>query len=205
MTSPVTYPSCILSRLTTEDLDLLATQGFCVIDAACDVSLLHALQQESDALLGTFSAAKISQGGEVHAIRRDRTRWLEATDQAGSHYLNELAQLSDALNQQLYLGIRRAEAHYAYYDVGDFYKLHRDNPASQNDRAISTVFYLNENWSASDGGELRLQDNHQLWQHILPQANRLVIFQSDLLHEVCPAKRPRKSIAGWLRRDDSLL
>lgn len=205
MTTPALYPSSISLRLQPEDIDLLATQGFCVIDDACDSSLLQALQQESSALLSTFKLAKISQGGQADSIRRDRTRWLEPTDPAGSHYLQVLARLSDYLNQQLYLGIRRAEAHYAYYDKDDFYKLHRDNPASQNDRVISTVFYLNDNWVSTDAGELRLQDSQQQWHHILPQANRLVIFQSDLLHEVCPAQRPRKSIAGWLRRDDTLL
>lgn len=205
MTTPALTSSSIASRLQPDHIDLLVTQGFCVIDNACESSLLQALQQESSTLLSTFQLAKISQGGQADSIRRDRTRWLESSDQAGSQYLQALTQLSDYLNQQLYLGIRRAEAHYAYYDKGDFYKLHRDNPASQNDRVISTVFYLNDNWIVADAGELRLQDSKQQWHHILPQANRLVIFQSDLLHEVCPAQRPRKSIAGWLRRDDTLL
>lgn len=203
MTAP--SPFSLASRLDEQFFELLTTQGFCILDNALDSSLFQALQQESTVLLPEFEAAKISLGGTVNSIRRDRTRWLEAEDVAGGMYLQQLQQLSEALNQSLYLGIRRAEAHYAHYDTGDFYKLHRDNPASQNDRAISTVFYLNEAWSHEDGGELRIQDYQQQWHALLPLANRLVIFQSDLLHEVCPANRPRKSIAGWLRRDDVLL
>ena len=204
MTAPSSALS-LVSRLDEDFFDLLSTQGFCILDHALDNDLFIALQQESTSLLPEFEAAKISQGGTVDSIRRDRTRWLENEDHAGSIYLHQLQQLSDQINQALYLGIRRVEAHYAYYDTGDFYKLHRDNPASQNDRAISTVFYLNEAWGHADGGALRIQDNQQQWHTLLPLANRLVVFQSDLLHEVCPANRPRKSIAGWLRRDDTLL
>lgn len=201
----VPSPFSLASRLDEYFFDQLTIKGFCVLDNALDSALFKALQQESTALLPQFEAAKISQGGTVNSIRRDRTRWLEAEDAAGGIYLQQLQQLSDQLNQALYVGIRRAEAHYAHYDTGDFYKMHRDNPASQNDRVMSTVFYLNEAWCNEDGGELRIQDNQQQWHALLPLANRLVIFQSDLLHEVCLANRPRKSIAGWLRRDDTLL
>lgn len=200
-----TLPFSLAPRLDEHFFERLAAQGFCVVDNALDSILLTALQQESTALLPEFEAAKISLGGTVSNIRRDRTRWLNTEDAAGGAYLQQLQHLSDALNQALYLGIRRSEAHYAHYDTGDFYKLHRDNPGSQNDRAISTVFYLNDDWASEDGGELRIQDSQQQWHAVLPLPNRLVIFQSDLLHEVCPANRPRKSIAGWLRRDDVLL
>jgi SM-20-related protein len=49
-----------------------------------------------------------------------------------------------------------------------------------------------------------LNDNHDVAHHILPIANRLVVFQSDLPHEVLPANKIRRSIAGWLRRDERL-
>ena len=106
------------------------------------------------------------------------------------------------LNPQLFLGIRWAEAHFACYQAGQFYVQHRDNPKNSQVRAISTVFYLNPDWQADRGGQLRLVDRQGLTHEILPQDNQLVIFDSDLLHEVCPATQVRYSIAGWLRRDD---
>ena len=78
-------------------------------------------------------------------------------------------------------------------------------------RAISTVLYLNsavgelqsqQDWQAEWGGALRLEDLHLKAHDILPIANRLVVFQSDLPHEVLPATQVRRSIAGWLRRDE---
>lgn len=186
-------------------LDALIEQGFCVIEQACSSELFIALNAESNHLSDEFLSAKIAQGGEVNAIRRDRTRWLEPDDHAGRHYLALLDQFAGYLNQQLYLGIQRVEAHYASYQVGDFYKPHRDNPTGNQDRAISTVLYLNQSWQPQYQGQLRLQDAHDIWHDILPLPNRLVIFQSDLLHEVCPALQHRQSIAGWLRRDLPLL
>lgn len=55
------------------------------------------------------------------------------------------------------------------------------------------------------GGELRLQDKHGEWHIILPRSNQLVIFQSDLLHEVLPAKQQRLSITAWLRQRPATL
>lgn len=199
--------------LTEANLELLLQQGFFVVDEACPAMLFEALIQESKQLQAEFQQAKIAQGGLNQAIRGDITRWLRTDDHAGSLYLALLEKLGHHLNQQLYSGIRRVEAHYASYAAGDFYKLHRDNPLShqpvtqpsrQHSRLISTVFYLNPVWQAAWHGELHLQDQQQHWHKILPLPNRLVIFQSDLLHEVCPASHERRSIAGWLRRDDSI-
>lgn len=209
------------SWLTEANVVALVEQGFCIIENACPADLFEALMQESKQLQAEFQQAKIAQGGLNQNIRGDATRWLQAEDDAGSIYLGLLEKLGDHLNQQLYSGIRRVEAHYATYGVGDFYKLHRDNPmhspvssqaagrdsvlrAVQQSRVISTVLYLNAEWQAAWHGELHLQDHSQQWHHILPVPNRLVIFQSNLLHEVCPATHERRSIAGWLRRDESL-
>ena len=206
--------------LSDPNLHALVEQGFCIIENACPAALFEALMQESIQLQAEFQQAKIAQGGLNQAIRGDTTRWLQPEDSAGRRYLALLEKLGSNLNQQLYSGIRRVEAHYAAYAVGDFYKLHRDNPVSndfhvanrshattltqQQSRVISTVFYLNPVWQPGWHGELHLQDNQQQWHNILPMPNRLVIFQSNLLHEVCPATHERRSIAGWLRRDEPL-
>ena len=195
-------------------LDALVDNGFVLIDQALPEQLYADLVRESRDI-NRYQAAKVSAGGRVETVRSDSTHWIDEQDEIGRDYLAVLTSLGDVLNQALYLGVRSVEAHYAQYDVGQFYARHRDNPKDSNIRAISTVLYLNsanlnsalddlqapEVWQAEWGGELRLEDLHHVVQDILPIANRLVVFQSDLPHEVLPATQIRRSIAGWLRRD----
>lgn len=188
--------------LSDSNVHHLVEHGFCIIEAACPSDLFKALQSESQHNKDEFQPAKISVSGLNQHIRRDKTRWLTLEDTAGRPYLELLEQLGQQLNRQLYTGIRRVEAHYATYEAGDYYQTHRDNPTQSQARAISSVFYLNSEWQTDWQGQLRLQDTLDQWHDILPMPNRLVLFQSDLLHEVCAATCTRRSIAGWLRRDD---
>lgn len=198
--------------LSNQQLDSLLNSGFVLIEQACSPALFSALQQESQQLEqqdNQFHEARLIAGSQNAQVRSDSTRWLQPSDAAGSQYLVTLENLGKYLNQQLYSGIRRVEAHYAIYQAGDFYKPHRDNPSkplnAQPVRVFSTVLYLNSDWQAAWQGELHLQDLHDKWHLILPMPNRLVIFDSNLLHEVRPATCPRRSIAGWLRQDTVLV
>lgn len=191
-------------------LDRLVDDGFAIIDHALPQDLYLQLVQASQDTTH-YQAAKITAGGRLETVRSDSTRWIDTQDDAGKHYLAVLHGLGDVLNQALYLGIRSVEAHYAQYQVGQFYAQHSDNAKGSNIRAISTVLYLNstinnsltsDTWQAEWGGELRLEGLHHTMHDILPIANRLVVFQSDLPHEVLPATQVRRSIAGWLRRDE---
>lgn len=196
----------------TDALDALVENGFVIIDQALPESLYVELVRESKDV-SRYQMAKVSAGGRVETVRSDSTHWIDEQDEIGKDYLATLLGLGDVLNQSLYLGVRSVEAHYAQYEVGQFYARHRDNPKDSNVRAISTVLYLNsteadldahQDWQAEWGGELRLEDLHQVAHDILPIANRLVVFQSDLPHEVLPSTQIRRSIAGWLRRDERL-
>ena len=191
-------------------LDQLVDEGFMVIDQALPEPLYVDLVRASQNI-NRYQAAKISSGGRVENVRSDSTDWLNEQDTIDSHYLSALHGLGDILNQSLYLGVRSVEAHYAQYAVGQFYARHQDNPQDSNIRAISTVLYLNgatanlqtdQTWQAEWGGALRIENLQQIKHNILPIGNRLVVFQSDLPHEVLPATQIRRSIAGWLRRDN---
>lgn len=182
-------------------LDQLAETGWLALDDALPDELFLALCQESIAL-NDYQAAGLVRGGQQAHIRSDQTRWLAPTDLAGQGYLMALASLSEWLNRCLYSGIRHAEAHYACYQAGQFYALHRDNPSGSSVRAISTVFYLNQTWQTDWSGQLRIEDRQGMWHQVDPIGNRLMVFDSDLRHEVLPATHTRRSIAGWLRRDD---
>lgn len=183
-----------------EDLD---QKGFSIIDAAYSQEYIYALVNECMMHLNQFREAAI-QNGVVSTIRSDHILWIDAQLQQAQIHVNALQGLAEQLNQAFYLGIRDIEAHFACYNAGEFYALHRDNPQGKNGRMISSVFYLHEDWQSDWGGELRLQDKYDQWHIIVPKPNRIALFQSDLLHEVLEAKQQRLSITAWLRSRNSI-
>ena len=184
-------------------LDDLDQHGFALIDDAYSPEYVHALAEECASRLNQFREAAI-QNGVVSKIRSDHILWINEALQTAQRHIRYLNALSDQLNQAFFLGIQEVEAHFACYNAGEFYALHRDNPQRKNDRVISTVYYLHEDWQDGWGGELRLQDKHDQWHIIQPKPNRIAVFQSDLLHEVIQAKHQRLSITAWLRSGNSI-
>lgn len=184
-------------------LDDLNEFGFALIDDVYSHEYVHSLVHECTSHLAEFRAAGV-QNGVVSHIRSDHILWIDGQLPIAQQHLKALEVLSQTLNQAFYLGIKEVEAHFACYNAGEFYALHRDNPQQKNDRMISTVFYVHERWQEDWGGQLRLQDKNGQWHIIQPSPNRLAIFQSDLLHEVLRSKQQRLSITAWLRSGSSL-
>lgn len=184
-------------------LDDLNEFGFALIDDVYSNEYVHSLVHECTSHLAEFRAAGV-QNGVVSHIRSDHILWIDGQLPIAQQHLKALEVLSQTLNQAFYLGIKEVEAHFACYNAGEFYALHRDNPQQKNDRMISTVFYVHESWQEDWGGQLRLQDKNGQWHIIQPSPNRLAIFQSDLLHEVLRSKQQRLSITAWLRSGSSL-
>ncbi|WP_425916589.1 2OG-Fe(II) oxygenase [Acinetobacter sp. TSRC1-2] len=178
-----------------EDLD---QHGFTLIDNAYPQDYVHALVEECTSNLNRFRDAAI-QNGVVSNIRSDHILWISEELEAAQHHIETLQEISQLLNRNFYLGIKEVEAHFACYNAGEYYALHRDNPQGKNGRIISTVYYLHENWQDDWGGELHLEDKNGQWHTIQPKPNRIAMFQSDLLHEVIQAKHQRLSITAWLR------
>lgn len=182
-------------------IDALDQQGFAIIDHAYPSDYLNNLVNECTLNLNKFRDAAI-QNGVVSNIRSDHILWIEDNLPFAQQHIEKLHSVSQALNHAFYLGIKEVEAHFACYNAGEFYALHRDNPQNKNGRIISSVFYLHEQWNDEWGGQLRLQDKHDQWHIISPQPNRIALFQSDLLHEVLLSKQQRLSITAWLRSSD---
>lgn len=185
-------------------LDDLDQQGFSIIDNAYSSEYIHELAEECLSHLNSFRNAAI-QNGVVSNIRSDHILWLNEELKISHHHTKILFALSQFLNRHFYIGINNVEAHFACYNTGEFYALHRDNPQGKNGRQISSVYYLHKNWQDDWGGELRLQDKNEQWHIIQPKPNRITLFQSDLLHEVLAAKQQRLSITAWLRHNESIL
>lgn len=152
-----------------------------------------------------FRAAKIGRKTQANNnldIRRDAIYWLDenSDNPAIRTYIATMIDLANALNQQLFLGLNEFETHFALYPPGAFYKKHVDQFRNTQDRKISSVYYLNDNWQASFGGELILYDKQDnVLENILPVSNRLVCFDSALPHEVNTTTQTRLSIAGWMK------
>ncbi|MBJ8483618.1 2OG-Fe(II) oxygenase [Acinetobacter vivianii] len=184
-------------------LDDLNEFGFALIDDVYSNEYVQSLVHECTSHLAEFRAAGV-QNGVVSHIRSDHILWIDGQLPIAQQHIKALEEFSQALNQAFYLGIKEVEAHFACYNAGEFYALHRDNPQQKNDRMISTVFYVHESWQEDWGGQLRLQDKNGQWHIIQPSPNRLAIFQSHLLHEVLRSKQQRLSITAWLRSGGSI-
>ena len=187
------------NKLTDKQLDKFVDDGWMIIDGVFENKALLALQSESGFI--EYRDAELTAGIQVSDIRGDRIRWITENFFAGFYYLQSINALATLFNRSLFAGIRHSEAHYACYPVGFGYQWHSDNPAGRDERVISAVFYLNDDWSAGDGGALEIVDKHGVHHNVMPVANRLVIFDSDLQHQVQIAHRQRYSIATWMRRD----
>ena len=185
--------------LTTIQLDKLVNDGWLIIDNVFANRALLALQAESGFI--DYREAQLTAGIRISAIRGDKIRWINKDFFAGFYYLQSINELATVLNRRLFAGIRHSEAHYACYPIGFGYQWHSDNPASRNERVISAVFYLNDEWQAEDGGALEIVDNYGSHHKVMPVANRLIVFDSNLRHQVQIAHRQRYSIATWMRRD----
>ncbi|MDY0781212.1 2OG-Fe(II) oxygenase [Tenacibaculum sp. IB213877] len=136
-------------------------------------------------------------------IRGDVIRWINeaSTDIFEKAFITRIEEFINYLNRTCYTGVNDYEFHYAYYDVGSFYKRHLDQFKADRGRLFSFVLYLNDDWRDIDGGKLSIytKDNEE---SVYPFGGRVVFFKSDVTeHEVHPSpNRPRLSIAGWLKK-----
>lgn len=186
-------------KITEPMLDNFIETGYLILDDCFDLGFVKHLQQESGFI--DYKEATLTHGERLTAIRGDSIRWIDESCPTGMQYLQAIEDLGRFFNQTLFAGIRHCEAHYARYPVGFGYQWHTDNPQGRGERVISAVFYLNDDWGEDDGGAIALIDKQGNEQKLLPKANRLVVFDSNLRHQVEITNRERFSIATWLRRD----
>lgn len=191
--------------------DALSKDGYIVLDDFIDVNLTQQLYQHVTELPETvFNTAKVGRQQstqKLELIRNDKTVWLSETHPIEQAYLDAMDELKMLLNRQLFLGLRDFEAHFAHYPPGHFYQRHVDAFRGQSNRIVSSVFYLNSDWSEQDGGQLVLYstDSDNLLETVTPSFGSMVLFLSEQFpHEVRPARRDRYSIAGWFRTDNVL-
>jgi SM-20-related protein len=199
----------------SEDLD---RSGFASMPHFLDAAGTAALGEECRAwnARGSLQASSIGRGEAARhsaRIRSDTTAWFDtsAPTAAQEPYWTQIHALRQQLNRSLLLGLDDVESHYAIYAPGASYSRHRDRFRDEDTRVLSSVFYLNDDWTADQGGALRIHldpDAECRNPHvdIYPEAGTLAIFLSaPFEHEVLVATRDRLSIAGWFRQRSAAL
>ncbi|PSU30490.1 2OG-Fe(II) oxygenase [Photobacterium lutimaris] len=183
-------------------IDALATQGYFVWDDFLSPEQVNNLKC---CLPEKWTKARIGRNDEVareSSIRSDKIHWLTAGQGvAAQDFLERMEMIRREVNQQFFLGLFEYEAHFAKYEKGDFYQKHLDCFRGNENRRLTTVFYMNDGWSEEDGGELVVYDlDDQELMKLAPKSGRLFVFLSEQFpHEVLPSNIERFSIAGWFR------
>ncbi len=185
--------------------DGIAETGYAIIDdflSAAEVDSILQLDEFKTGLL-QFKKAGIGRKQERQineGIRGDYIEWIDRTTapQPLQAYLAKLTGLISFVNQTLFLSLKDYEVHMTNYPAGTYYKKHLDQFKKDDHRKLSVICYLNKDWRAEEGGQLRIYIEGGT-REVLPVAGRLVCFRSDLLeHEVLPSTRNRLSLTGWI-------
>ncbi|HHC7213972.1 TPA: 2OG-Fe(II) oxygenase [Vibrio parahaemolyticus] len=183
-------------------IDALATDGYYIWD---DFLSEDEVTQLRDCIPDNWKKARIGRNDDVtriESIRSDKIQWLKpAMGQPIANYLSKMEEIRQEVNRYFFLGLFEYEAHFAKYEKGDFYQKHLDCFKGNENRRLTTVFYMNESWSEEDAGELVVYDlNDKEIATIPPRGGRLLVFLSEQFpHEVLPTNAERFSIAGWFR------
>lgn len=159
------------------------------------------LQLQKDELMTAAGIGNKEIKDANQQMRTDKIYWLDKKHDNAfeNEFLQHAEDFIDRLNNTCYAGINAYEFHYAVYHEGSFYKRHKDQFKNNDHRKFSLITYLNEDWLATDGGQLQVYQNDNM-QQIQPCSQTAVLFKSDETeHEVIKTNRSRMSITGWLK------
>ncbi|ELC3157551.1 2OG-Fe(II) oxygenase [Vibrio harveyi] len=183
-------------------IDALSTHGYYIWD---DFISQEEVAELRDCIPDDWKKARIGRNDDVtriETIRSDKIQWLKRDMGAPvAYFLDKMEEIRLEANRHFFLGLFEYEAHFAKYEKGDFYQKHLDCFKGNENRRLTTVFYMNESWSEEDAGELVVYDlNDNKIATIPPRSGRLFVFLSEQFpHEVLPTNAERFSIAGWFR------
>lgn len=187
--------------------DLLA-HGLSVQDDIFSESFVAEILQNFDENMarGKFQDAGIGKGllkKRIPSIRGDKICWIEDWESppALKSFYDFSIGAMNSMRQNLFLPLKRIEAHYACYDPGAFYKKHKDQHRTSPHRQISMILYLSE-WKEGFGGELLCYGLEGVARKVFPLRGRVVFFISgDVFHEVLVSNYQRKTLTSWFRDD----
>ena len=185
-------------------VESLALHGYSVVDQFLGEEEVKSLLQLEEFKTGISQFKKAGVGKEEKRIneniRGDYIQWIDrdTVSPALKIYFDRLSELIVYINQTLFLSLKDFEIHLTVYPEGSHYLRHLDQFKRDDHRKLSVIFYLNEGWKETQGGQLRMYLPEGP-ADILPKAGRFVCFRSDQIeHEVLPATRERLSLTGWI-------
>ena len=127
----------------------LAKEGWACLDSALprDQWLSWARSLETKFGRGLLRPATITSLKNPDRLRGDHLFWLDQDPSPeGREAELWLEEFRLALNQNLFLALKRSEAHWTLYPAGAAYDWHLDQHQSHDHRRMSFILYLNENW-----------------------------------------------------------
>jgi SM-20-related protein len=191
----------LVRLLSDEQVSDLGRVGFCIGAAprAHFSQLAQWCRKANHA--GFFVPAQTGRSKLKSHARTDSTLWLEADGQSSVPDGADLArsyfeQLRLELNSEAYLGLRKFELQLARYCSGDRYEKHLDALVGQENRRVTAIVYLNEQWRPEHGGQLVLHT--AMPRSVVPRAFTLVVFLSETIeHEVEVTAVDRFAVTAW--------
>ena len=188
-------------------IDGIFNHHYAICDHFISTEFAEALKNQllTKFVANKFSPASVGQGAaqKQHLeIRSDSILWIEndSLDPLERKYLNFVGEFMQYMNRTCFTGLNHFELHYACYPEGSFYRKHVDSFANDKSRQYSLIVYLNPDWTASDGGQLKLYLEGKTVE-ISPVSGRAVCFPSHLIpHEVANSNKKRLSLTGWLKK-----
>lgn len=186
-------------------LQELEKNGFCHIPSLLSKTDMERATAFFEEHKQEFVPARVGardQKKRVESIRGDYTYWLDplSPQEPFNEIFDFLNTLKDEVNGRFFLGLKQYECHLAYYPSGTFYHKHLDRFENDSSRRVSFIFYLNQEWDRSYGGELVLYDRDgNIVDTIYPMPGSFITFLSDEFpHEVRPSVKERRSLTGWM-------
>ncbi|WP_241974326.1 2OG-Fe(II) oxygenase [Aliidiomarina minuta] len=190
--------------------DALAENGYVVLPnflTDTDAMALYDYASNLDDAQWQIAAVGRQQLQTINThVRSDKIHWLQPEHSLESAYLAHMDNLRLRINRELFMGLFDYESHLAKYRPGAYYKKHLDAFKGRSNRVLTTVLYLNPEWSDTDGGELVIYGTKgEVLEELLPTLGTMVMFLSDtFVHEVKVGSRERYSITGWFRHNTSI-
>ena len=171
------------------------------IDHNFAVNLLAAAQNHESSFRPATTSTSLSS---LKDIRSDQIYWLEENKSPISEIENSALKALHDLRTQLQnyfrISLTHLETHFAIYNKGEKYVRHRDTTSMNNRRVFSFVIYLNHDWAEKDGGQLVGYKEDLILFRVQPTIGQMILFRSDLEHEVLVAHKKRYSLTGWMRQ-----
>ena len=191
-------------------LDALSEDNYVIIDQFLDLTIYAEVKAYFLSKFQFFSQAGI--GTQLQAtictdIRGDRIYWLEkeAVTTIPSFW-GLIDETISMFNRYCFLSLASSEFHFSNYPPGTHYDAHVDQFQNSNNRIISIIMYLNDDWQTGDGGELEIFRGDNKTVSVEPIARRCVMFKSaNILHRVLQCNKSRYSVTGWLLHRPSTL